>query len=610
MRPKQFLFLLTIAASLAAWGAYEIGFQRLPPGPLDADGRLVGRYSSEEAGRCAGSRALALFGDRHGRALWRACEDVLDRHGARAGFDIRYYAVVGPACLALVILVGFMLAVRFERPPPRVIRGRRYLKGGAARSALRGALAAERRRCGAGLHFPPGFQLSAERETRHFLIWGSVGAGKTQTMLHLMLAALARGDKILVLDTKGDMTARLPDEPVLIAPQDERSFVWAVAEDCRTKQDARELAARLIPPSADPMWSDAAREVLVACIAHLQATKTGRWTWRDLRGVSVSEAERLLAIARDVHPEAARILADPASRTTQSVLATFQAHMNTVSALADAWDEDGDGAASEEDCRPRFSIAAWLALDGPVRPLVLQRDGKYTELSNAWIGGLLGLLAAAVGSPTLAESRTRRIWLFLDEFPQLPAMREFSTFLDIGRSKGVVVVLGAQDISQIRATYGRERADAWIGVVGTQIITRLNAGSGAEEASRMIGEQEVETKTRSVSYAGTRANVTEGTRREMRRTVTAAELSSRLGPHWRGVRVLLLGPGADAYEVDLPFIDLPELRPETEPALWTNRAPTIAPAPETTDPADPPEPPPSAPLSPAAAARLRAMRRG
>lgn len=598
MRPKQLLFLLTIAASLAVWGAHEIGFRRLPPGPLDAEGRLIARYQTEDVERCAGSRFLAMFGDRARLVHWRSCADDLNRHGARAAFNLRYYAVAVPAGLALVFLIGFLIAVRIERPPARIVRGRRYLEGGAARTALRAALAAERRRFGAGLPFPPHFRLSAERETRHFLIWGSVGAGKTQTMLHLMLAALARGDKILVLDTKGDLTAGLPVEPVLVAPQDRRSLVWSVAKDCRTKQDARELAARLIPPSADPMWSDAAREVLVACIAHLQATKPKRWTWRNLRDVSVSDTERLFAIAKAVHPEATRVLADPASRTAQSVLATFQAHMNTVSALADAW--DGDAA-------PHFSIAEWLQLGSPARPVILQRDAKYPELSNAWIGGLLGLLAAAVGSPSLSESRTRRVWLFLDEFPQLPALREFSTFLDIGRSKGVIVVLGAQDIAQIRATYGRERADAWIGVVGTQVIARLNPGRGAEEASLMIGEQEIEIRARSVSYAGTRASVTESRRRELRRTVTAAELSSRLGPRKRGVRVLLLGPGADAFEIDLPYARLPQRRPPTLSAAWTECAPTMA-----TQNADKEEraKQPVKALSPAAAARIRALGRG
>jgi len=651
-RPKRILFFLSFASFLLAGAIDELGFHRYPPGVRNADGS-VSRHDASFAGGCARFRAIALFGDRYAREVWRACDADLRRAGTRGGFDLRFFPLIGASGAGALFLVAFALALRLEQAPARIVRGRRYLKGGAARAALKAASRAERRRFGKGLEFPRGIAMSLERETRHFLVWGSVGAGKTQAMLHLMRAALDRGDKLLVLDTKGDMTASLPD-PILIAPQDARSSIWNVAADCRTKQDARELAARLIPASADPMWSDAAREVLVACLAHLQATKPGAWTWEDLRTIAVKDAAALFEIARRVHPEAMRLLADPQSRTTHSVLATLSAHMNVVGALADAWPddarelgganapagapddpstapstppalpandtnaEDADETAKDErttdeargtqgeaERRARFSIVDWLHFEEPARPLILQRDGKYPELSNAWIGGLLGLLASAVGSPSLSESSSRRLWLFLDEFPQLPRMGEFTTFMDVGRSKGVVVVLGAQDIAQIRAIYGRERADSWIGLVGTQIITRLNPGRGAEEASLIIGDQETEKRVRSVTTVGTSSTVTESLHREMRRAVTAAELSTRLGPRRRGVRVLFLGPGADAYEIDLPYLRLPQLRPSSVPSSWTHCAPRIVPA----TPLAATEERSRAALSHAAAARIRELGR-
>ena len=178
------------------------------------------------------------------------------------------------------------------------MRGRRLLTGDDAPRAFLRSSRAECRQSGAGLELLPGLAVSRERETRHWLIWGSVGAGKTQTMLHLILAAIARGDGVLVLDVKGDMTAGLPGEPLLLAPQDRRSLVWDVARDCRTKQDARELAARLIPKSDDPMWSDAARDILVVCVAALQATRGERWSWSDLHAIATSDAETLLGLAK------------------------------------------------------------------------------------------------------------------------------------------------------------------------------------------------------------------------------------------------------------------------------------------------------------------------
>jgi conjugative relaxase-like TrwC/TraI family protein len=247
--------------------------------------------------------------------------------------------------------------------------------------------------------------MGREREARHFLILGSVGGGKTQTMLHLIDEALVRGDGVLVLDAKGDMMGGLPaqGDPLLVAPHDRRSLVWDVATDCSIKQDARELAARFIPPSSDPMWSQAAQEIFVACIVHLQATRNKDWGWADLERVVTADIDQLTTFARDHNPNALRLFAQPDSKTTLSILTTFQTHMRIVSVLAEAWPDPS---------APRFSIRAWLHNPTPYRPLILQHDPGYPELSRIWIGSMLGLLASAVGSPTLTESRKRRAWLF------------------------------------------------------------------------------------------------------------------------------------------------------------------------------------------------------
>ena len=188
-----------------------------------------------------------------------------------------------------------------------------------------------------------------------------------------------------------------------------------------------------------------------------------------------------------------------------------------------------------------------------------------------------GLLASAVGSPTLRESRERRVWLFLDEFPQLPPIKQFPTFLELGRSKGVAVVIGAQDTAQIRAVYGQDQAKSWFGMTGTKIITRINASEAAEDISRLIGEQEVERRIRSSTRAGGKTSVTESIHRETRRVVTASELAFRLGPTKDGVRVLFLGLGEAVYELELPYISLQMRREPIMPADWTHSSPSMSP---------------------------------
>ena len=79
-------------------------------------------------------------------------------------------------------------------------------------------------------------------------------------------------------------------------------------------------------------------------------------------------------------------------------------------------------------------------------------------------------------------------------------------------------------------------------------------------------------KVCSTSASGAHTTVTEYVTRETRRVITAADLSNRLGPRRKSIRVALLGPGKDAYELDLPYVRQQELRPASQPAMWTYRA--------------------------------------
>jgi type IV secretory pathway TraG/TraD family ATPase VirD4 len=282
-----------------------------------------------------------------------------------------------------------------------------------------------------------------------------------------------------------------------------------------------------------------------------------------------------------------------------SILTTFQSHMRIVSVLAEAW---------PDPLARRFSIRAWLHNPTPYRPLILQHDPGYPELSRIWIGSMLGLLASAVGSPTLTEDPGRRVWLFLDEFPQLPPIKQFPTFLELGRSKGVAVVIGAQDTAQIRAVYGADQAKSWFGMTGTKIITRINASEAAEDISRLIGGQEVERRTKSSTHAGGKTSLTESIHREVRRVVTASELASRLGPTKRGVRVLFIGMGEDIYELELPYLSLPKLREPILPADWT-RPPPAGPSTPTNGKMNPEALPPTSRLTKDLADRILKTRR-
>lgn len=558
---KVVSFLAAAIGFLGMAYGYDAAFKRWPPLAVLEDGRRA-FLRPADLETCFKVRALTLVADPGATRYWPFCRHWLGETHALKAFNWRFNAVVGSGTLGLASLFLFALLVRVERPAAKVIRGPRVYAGGAGVSAFAKACTRESRSYGPGVELLPRHAFSRERESRHFLVLGSVGAGKTQTMLRMILQATDRGDGVLVLDTKGDLMASLPadGDPLLLAPHDRRSLVWDIAADCETPQDARELAARLIPQSHDPMWSHAAEELFFACIVHLQCTKGRKWSWGDLKEIVTADLDTLKRCVQQYSPGALRHLDQPDNKTTLSILTTFQTHMRIVSVLAESWP---DPQAT------RFSIRAWLKNPSPYRPLILQHDTSYPELSAIWIGSILGLLASAVGSPALADSASRRIWLFLDEFPQLPAIRHFPRFLELGRSKGVCVVIGAQDMAQIRAVYGDNHTQAWFGMVGTKIISRINAGAGAEDISRLIGDQETERRIRSTTYADGRGSVTESVHREIRRVVAPNELGAALDPTRRHVRVLVVGLGDAVFRLDLPILKLPQLRPGTMRAEWT-----------------------------------------
>jgi len=555
---KTFLLATSATAAICSAGLYWINFVDRPAVAHLADGNIT-RHTSENLMTCADAR-LHSWGDDYAARNWTDCQDWLESYGSLDEFNTDFNLVGGFSLLAGLAFFGLITTSLTEKKPAKVTRGPKRRDGANARADIRKVSRRECRRSGKGISFPPGMQMSRDRESRHIMITGGVGSGKTQTMRHMILETMRRGDKLIVLDTKGDMTSGLPGDIVLMAPQDARSAAWDVATDCISKQDARELAARFIPKSDDPMWSEAAREIFVTCVVSLQAEKPKAWTWSDLYSRAIMEPEVLHGFANKYNPVASQFLADPTSKTSMSILTTFKTYLSTIEALAQAWGKNSDKS---------FSVSRWLHETEGTVPIVLQRDGRYPKLSNAWISGLLGMLSSHVGSPSFEESEERRVWLFLDEFPQLEQIEEFSAFMDLGRSKGVCVVMSAQDTSQIRIRYGRDRTNSWLSMVGTHIVSRLNVGEGADDVSRAIGMQEIEVPVTSTGHSGGQHSKSVSVQTRQRPVITASEISSLLGPHEQGVRVMFMGIGADIHIIDIPYEPFDEERKAHVPAAWT-----------------------------------------
>lgn len=500
-------------------------------------------------------------------------------------FHLFLARLAGTAALPLWLAfkAGKAGLVERERYVHRV--GRQLVEGELAADVLRRKTSDECAADGEGLMLHPSVRLSLKRETGHLLFMGTSGGGKTVTMKPLIWRAVGRGDRMIVYDNKGEITEEMPClllEPgadrrskqpkfAVIAPWDKRSAAWDIAADVVNAQDARELAAKFIPDSKDPMWSAAAQQIFTAMLLELMLTQGREWGWGDLADMVVkTNAEVKDIVARRV-PEAMDAVADAESKTTASIMITMKSFMSHVFALADAW-RDRNG----EPRRLRVSFRLFLTDPRyPIKRIVLQGSGRYAKMTKKIVGGILQTLSATMNSGACPDSRSRRVWLFLDEFPQLGKVDGFGAFLEVGRSKGIRVVIGAQDYNQFTTHYSKEEADTFLSQIKTNVFVKLPAGPTADWVSNTVGSRRVQVPQQSVSNSlggqGGGGSLSVSYSDIDLPVIHAADLEAKLGtsPQWSGVKGLLLG-WDDAYILRWPFVPADKKRAAIEEADWCN----------------------------------------
>jgi Type IV secretion-system coupling protein DNA-binding domain/C-5 cytosine-specific DNA methylase len=231
-------------------------------------------------------------------------------------------------------------------------------------------------------------------------------------ILHaLMDQMLARRDRMIVLDAKGDMTSGMPEPFILLAPHDRRSYVWQLDRDIRSTAHARELAARIVPASSDPVWGKGARELLVGVTMTLIADKGREWSWDDLLYRVIETAEKMKERLAPVHPAAAEMLLlderEQPTRTSHGLLLTLvTAALNVLGPMASRRRRAHRSARMGPGCRRFPARAGSAAFGGACRA---QRDVD-ARLENA--GELAGQF--------LPQSRRRVFILAVRRDVQIP----------------------------------------------------------------------------------------------------------------------------------------------------------------------------------------------
>lgn len=321
-------------------------------------------------------------------------------------------------------------------------------------------------------HSPAGkFGLSKKMLSKHLLLLGGIGSGKTNTIYFIveeLLKSLGPDELVIIFDSKGDFYKRFYDPwnpNHIVVGNDARystvSKSWNIFDELRNRQGKfdkhSELAAKEIAKSLfvgresqnQPFFSQAATDVvakvLIDFIRHQpEKLLNNAALVQFFRTANVNFYHAIIDRNRDF--ESARDYFGPkgAALTPQAlgVLSYISAMVNDVFV----------GMFGEKSAAGSFSM----------RQLVRQKGRKVMFLEyDLSVGEILGPIYGLLYDMALKEALSLgegngSTYLICDEFRILPKLTHISDALNMGRSLGIKVIAGLQTINQFYDIYGEE----------------------------------------------------------------------------------------------------------------------------------------------------------
>jgi hypothetical protein len=115
-------------------------------------------------------------------------------------------------------------------------------------------------------------------ETRHLLITGGTGTGKTNCLYHLLDQLKNRDEQVLIVDTTGSFVSRYYDssKDVILNPFNNIGTAWSPWAECENSNDFANLAEAFIPQSHSELenyWRTASRSLFSSILQKLRGSE-------------------------------------------------------------------------------------------------------------------------------------------------------------------------------------------------------------------------------------------------------------------------------------------------------------------------------------------------
>jgi hypothetical protein len=200
----------------------------------------------------------------------------------------------------------------------------------------------------------------------------------------------------------------------------------------------------------------------------------GEWTLRDLI-LAVRNKKRIEGVTNRY--DEAKDIVEPFlsdEKHLPSVLTTISTKLGKLNIVAALWHNAKSGR--------KFSIKKFSESRGIV---VLGNHPVYHD--SLWPINAMLLKLSSDYILKGEETDSRKYWMVLDEFRWMGRVDCVRQLLNQGRSKGVSVLLGIQDVDGLMAVYGEKEANEILGGCANKSFFRAGTPSSADRASKHFG---------------------------------------------------------------------------------------------------------------------------
>lgn len=369
-----------------------------------------------------------------------------------------------------------------------------------------------------------GMPLIKGQETRHILVTGMTGSGKTNLLNKVLPQVRSLKQPAIVIDQTGEMIARYYDQArgdIIFNPLDRRSKTWDFWTDCSSglnefgvNERLEKFAKVLIGSSrkahsytSDPFWENSAEVIFTSCVQYL--LEIGKPSIKDLKHIignwTLQDFKINLAGTR-----AARYLCGDNATTASSILSVMSTRCSPLFYLPDTHyrgsnhsggKTNGSRGNREETSKEKiFSLKDYFAsvAQGSDSWLFLSTPPDQREVIIPLLSCIIELAVSYLISTDIDEKR--RVWFVTDELASLGRLSSFNTLMTEGRKYGACVLAALQSYNQLLFNYGQYMGSTLFGQFATKVIFRCNEPVLAKLMSDSFGNIEYRQQQKNTSY--------------------------------------------------------------------------------------------------------------